>query len=260
MIEPNKHQKHAKLAKPDFGNFHTNEWAFIGTSCSTIKSIVQQLSGMLSVEAKSVYMDESHNHQSGAKSFSYVLKHAESFEVFQSNDWNQSSNRALIRNADICFINGNHFNGKKQIVFLDPIKKESLSRKLDRLTDVRCFIYTDKVKKPYAFLKTHLPNWKEIPSFHEYDYDGLYNFIKKDFIVPPLKSLILAGGKSKRMGQDKGRINYHGKDQRSYLYELMHEFTDEVYISCRKDQVEELKDFKVVEDKFLGLGPFGAIA
>ncbi len=38
----------------------------------------------------------------------------------------------------------------------------------------------------------------------------------------PLYGLILAGGKSTRMGRDKGTLAYHnGKDQVSYLHEVL---------------------------------------
>ena len=50
-----------------------------------------------------------------------------------------------------------------------------------------------------------------------------------------INGLILAGGKSSRMGRDKGLISYHGKPQREYLFEILKEYCKDVYVSCKKD-------------------------
>lgn len=52
----------------------------------------------------------------------------------------------------------------------------------------------------------------------------------------PLKGLILCGGYSTRMQQDKSSISYHGVPQWQYLLALLQGIVPEVYISCRPDQ------------------------
>jgi molybdopterin-guanine dinucleotide biosynthesis protein A len=49
-----------------------------------------------------------------------------------------------------------------------------------------------------------------------------------------LNGLILAGGKSSRMGRDKSLIHYHGKPQRDHLMEVLKPFCDQVFISTAK--------------------------
>ena len=66
--------------------------------------------------------------------------------------------RSLFNEQDIILINGNHFQGKRQIIVLDSNKFESLSRKLDRLTQVDAFISlnTEGVSIP-DFIKNQIP-------------------------------------------------------------------------------------------------------
>ncbi len=53
-----------------------------------------------------------------------------------------------------------------------------------------------------------------------------------------LKGLVLCGGYSTRMQQDKSHIAYHGMPQWQYLHDLLRAVVPEVYISCRPDQQE----------------------
>lgn len=50
--------------------------------------------------------------------------------------------------------------------------------------------------------------------------------------------LVLSGGKSTRMGTDKGSITYHNIPQRDYLYQLLEEVCDKVFLSIRPEQEE----------------------
>src|SRR5690606_24111959 len=51
-----------------------------------------------------------------------------------------------------------------------------------------------------------------------------------------LYGLVLVGGKSSRMGHDKSLLNYHGIPQREYLYNLLLETCEAVFLSLRADQ------------------------
>lgn len=77
--------------------------------------------------------------------------------------------------------------------------------------------------------------------------------------TPELKGLVLAGGRSSRMGKDKGMIEWHGKPQREYLVDLLESAGLDTYISCRPDQVTELNGYQLIPDRIPDQGPLGAI-
>jgi len=57
-----------------------------------------------------------------------------------------------------------------------------------------------------------------------------------------LYGLVLSGGKSTRMGTDKGLIEYHGVPQREYLYALLSQVCEHTFVSLREDQKSELPE------------------
>jgi molybdenum cofactor guanylyltransferase len=173
--------------------------------------------------------------------------------------------RALFNEADLALINGNHFEGARQIVVLDRRKFESLSRKLNRLTHVDLFLtkgddlnFIPKAELP-DFLKNHLPAWGEIPVLDMRDVDEIASFLQERMPLPPLRALILAGGRSVRMGQNKAELDYHGRPQWLYLRHLTEELGLETSVSCRPEQAGAFGMSHEITDAFVGLGPMGAI-
>ncbi|WP_340198624.1 molybdenum cofactor guanylyltransferase [Ascidiimonas sp. W6] len=70
-----------------------------------------------------------------------------------------------------------------------------------------------------------------------------------------LYGLVLSGGKSTRMGRDKGQLLYHGMPHRDYLYHLLNKFCERSFLSIRKSQQTEInqnQEFIVDTDEFKG--------
>jgi molybdopterin-guanine dinucleotide biosynthesis protein A len=72
--------------------------------------------------------------------------------------------------------------------------------------------------------------------------------------------LVLGGGKSTRMGTDKGLIAYHGMAQREYLYQLLQTVCDNTYISIRGEQAQEFTpDHQLIIDENQYKGPYNGL-
>jgi molybdopterin-guanine dinucleotide biosynthesis protein A len=75
-----------------------------------------------------------------------------------------------------------------------------------------------------------------------------------------LYGLVLSGGKSTRMGQDKGVIEYHGLPQRMHVYNLLSKVCDKTFLSIRKEQESEISEgIPTVIDRDEYKGPFNGL-
>ena len=113
--------------------------------------------------------------------------------------------------------------------------------------------------KFFDFLLEHNPQIKNLLCYHIDEIEKISkhieNLIKEK--IAPIQGLVLAGGKSIRMGLDKGKLNFYGKNQRDVAIELLEKHHLKTFLSVREEQETGIKN--KITDKYIGLGPFGAI-
>jgi len=259
-MESEKHQKHTALKRRENENFAPNEIVVLGTKCSIITDFVQKMSKKLQKTAKIGYLDASHNESTSQPDFdSFIFHHSGSLNATIKTDFNEYNERIRFAQHDLVFINGNHYQGEKQILILDNEKEASLKKRLDQLTRIQFIVKLNDDSKYFDFLIEKFPHIKNIKSYAIEDEDAIAKHINNliQEKVAPIQGLVLAGGKSTRMGKDKTELEYHGKPQRDFALNLLEKNLLNTYVSVAQGMTSKIN--KTIEDKFINLGAFGAI-
>ena len=256
-----KHRKHAKLIRRDYGNYAVNEIAFLGVKCSIISNLVHNIAKNMKAKVKFAYIDASHNKEIIAPGIDNFTFHSSgNLETNLAVEKNRYNDKILFSKYDMAFINGNHYQGEQQILILDNEKEASVFKRIDQLTNIQFLIKLNDESKIFDFLVEKYPGIKNLKVYTIDELDKISEHIHAIIQqkIAQVQGLVLAGGKSVRMGTDKGLLNYFGKSQRDYAIELLEKLNLKTYLSVRKEQ--NISDKATVEDVFLGLGPFGAIS
>jgi len=258
-----KHTKHTALIKPNGGTYHRNEWAIIGAPCDIIDQLAKNINKNLVKELSWGYLNAEHKKKRKPNAYQSSLTDNISHQTLHFNHTiGLKQHRKFFSHLDGLLVNGNHFLGDKQIVIIHEAKKESLQKKLDRLTDVRMIILMHSYDDIYDFVIEHLENPDQVKIFRIDQLEKITDEIHRVYTqnIPPLNGIVLSGGKSQRMGTDKGALTYHDKEQREYEADLLNKYCSQTFISCRKNQDELIEtNYKKVYDTFEGLGPYGGI-
>lgn len=252
------HIKHGKTLRPKGGKIHSNEISFLGAPCSRILELSEQIALELAPKLTCAYVDASHDEIARKHPFHiHYLNH----QNYGTLEWTENGNdmrmRGTLNHADIALVNGNHNTASKQVVIINSKKRESLSKKLDRLTDV-VLIVLDGEDSVYDFIGELNLN---VPILKSTDIPKITEVIVSTLGVhsSELMGLVLAGGKSTRMGKDKGALEFHGKAQREHAADLLSSFTAKTFVSVRDINPGFESAYDFLPDSFLDLGPFGGI-
>lgn len=259
-----KHQKHTNLTRRKNGIYAPNELSILGAKCSIISDLVHQVSTSLS-QYKLAYFDASHAKDVEENVLSdFTFHHEGNLSITTSGSINKYVQRIQFSQFDFVFVNGNHYAGDKQVVILHPEKEASIHKRIDQITDVQFFIKTTLDIEPFQSLKDKFPNWEEIPVYSLEEIEKITRHIAEIVhqTIPSVKGLVLTGGKSTRMGQDKSQLTYHGKPQKEFVRDLLTNKGLETFYSV-KDFSTPLEmtseNSKEIPDAFFNLGPFGGI-
>ena len=132
-----KYQKHTNLVRRKNGNFASNEIAILGAKCEIISDLVQEVSQSLS-HYNLAYFDASHAKDVAVNQLSdFTFHHQGNLRITTSSPINEYVQRIQFSQFDYLFINGNHYAGEKQIIFLDSEKEASINKRIDQISEVQ---------------------------------------------------------------------------------------------------------------------------
>jgi molybdopterin-guanine dinucleotide biosynthesis protein A len=264
------HQKHPPLVRSTGDHYARTDVAFVGSTCAVMDGLIERWAEKLQPDFRMLTVIGDHAEppagtllQIGTKRFGTP-----------ANDWNEYDERLQRSHSDGALVNGNHYPAAHQIVFIDEKKASTLERRREQLTDVLAIILVGEARQQVqGSVEASLPAWlvedlagnsaPTICSLEEADsvvLPLLENLLRTR--VPALKTLVLTGGKSQRMGQRKADLVYrpNGKTEAERIAEICDELLPgSVHISVANPEQTPVKDFPNLPDRFPDLGAAGAI-
>lgn len=251
-----QHSKHPPLKRPSLGFYARAEFALVGTTCDRMDGLLvtwqQALAAfqVLTVTGDHGSPNEVAFSQFGGKQFSGG-----------PTRWNDYDDRLRGRHADLALVNGNHYPAARQIVFVDPKKAGTLERRQEQLTDVAAIVMCPGAEALPGFLSGARP---QVQCTLEEAGEALLLLLTAAATEarPVLKALVLAGGKSTRMGTDKSQLVYrNGQTELERNVAMCGELGLETFVSVATADADlSTTADGLIPDRFLGLGPLGAIA
>lgn len=257
ILRMNKHQKHTHLIRRNNDFFAPNELAILGSKCDVISELVHTISAKLS-QFTLAYFDASHAKDVPPNTLSeFTFHHEGNVQIATFQKVNSYQQRLDFAQFDLVFINGNHFEGAKQLLILDDEKEASVLKRMLQLTNIQGIIKLKKETVIFPFLIEKFPEIQSIPFFSIDEIDKISTLIQQIIQqkIAIVKSLILIGGKSTRMGTNKSLLEFHGKPQKDVAKELLENNHLETYFSVANSSENDNE----ISDTFLNLGPFGGI-
>ena len=189
------HTKHTNLERRNNDNFAPNEISILGTNCTIISDLVQQVSQKLS-NYKLAYFDASHAKNVSENMLSeYVFHHEGNLQITTSGNVNKFQQRLDFAQFDYVFINGNHYEGAKQILVLDEAKQASVLKRLEQLNRIQFIIKLKKETEFFDFLVEKYPTIKNKICYTIDEVDKIANHIDNliQEKIAPIKGLVLLG-------------------------------------------------------------------
>ena len=170
---------------------------------------------------------------------------------------------SLLLNADCVFVEGHKNFPLPKIIFLDP--ERNILALLEGESAAKEPACADANILAYVGADRACDDPRLQPYFCRDAIEGIaaliLSYFQQNHASLPLHGLILAGGRSRRMGTDKALLSYEGRLQLERCHELLQDCCAAVYLSARVGQFPEtlLPKLPRLYDRFVDFGPLGGI-
>jgi molybdopterin-guanine dinucleotide biosynthesis protein A len=248
MISNVPNHKHHHRIPP----IHPLEIGFWGVGCTALNHLYQQLIKQLP-HLKIGYYDIKH-HDVEASELSVIEQGHFHLRLNQPLQSHQII--AFFSPADLLIVNGNHSQANEMWLILDGKKPYKPSS--ENLSKTSHIFYNDTTKAEALKIAAENMHIHCVEGCSESDIiNHLINKIKEK--TPALTGLILTGGNSTRMQQNKSMLIYHRQPQWLHLYDLMQSMGIETFISCTETNAPLFDQKPIIIDTLIGYGPLSGI-
>lgn len=256
-------------AKGHSYQFHPLELGFVGYSGVGKTTLLTQIIALLKDDWKLAFVkhdahrfevdkeDKDSFRATEAGASSSFISNAEHFAWMAQGSLPYFSQRSIFLDYDALLIEGHKALAIDKVVVLD--RDYSVLNALPDESLATVLAYVGEAQEPQKSLP-----WNR-PYFQRDDIAGIAQWVEEHWQAKlnlrPMKGLVLAGGLSTRMGEDKGRLRYHNKPQAIQAFETLEALGVSSYLSLRDGQwtSDERADYPIIEDQFKNLGPMGGI-
>lgn len=244
-----------KPLKRALGTWGVQEFAVAGAPCTFMEQWVKQRFFLdLPVKTK-VYVDEDHHPAATTCEGDGVRVSGERFE------WNTSVAQNPLNHA-LAVLNGHHFNARHYLLFTDVGKVASLQKRDAHIQHILAVVLGEHEVEVPAHIRA-LSAWNDAVQVIKHDEVGrLQTFICNHFLkAAGVKALVLTGGRSTRMGEDKALIHYHSNTPHyAFLLDQCAQAGLQPHLSVGVDCSKHYPTtFPILEDAFIGCGPLSGI-
>lgn len=263
-----KHLKHPKLSKRTFATFAAADLGVFGAPCADITALCATIATelkslrVLYVDAEHAAFDNPVHSNLRASGFdAELIDHQVGFNVQhrkapllnedpRSIQWFDNGDQ-----FDLALVNANHFITQHTILFWHPAKLKSVLKRRTHCANCLLVLAENKAQIPDEVVQL-LP--ENVAYSSPSEIDSITHLINTLCPIPVVKSVVLAGGQSTRMGTDKTHLKLHDQPQYLHMHSLVAGIASEAFVSKRSSQRFD-SSIETINDRFVGLGPFGAI-
>jgi molybdopterin-guanine dinucleotide biosynthesis protein A len=247
-----------KPAVPPYASSHRISLGVWGVGCRALRAYVQEAAKALPSGVSMAFLDAAHDEVRSEANCKIEYYHNSDFiEIYGAG---ADKDNYEWQKHELLLINAHHHAAEVNCLILDGKKPFRSVKELESQTH---YIWIrEGFEDLHAQLSQEHAFHESLLCFYESRGQSLNDVIKHFASVrqAPLHALILAGGKSTRMGHDKSDIDYHGMRQRDFLASLMEELNIPYRISCNHLQYEEWgRAPHLLPDRFLDLGPMSGM-
>ncbi len=254
-----------KKKKPLPYFFHPREIAFCGLSGSGKTTLLEKIVTILSPDYSIGYV------KSDAHRFSMDTEGKDTYKIKESGAKNilinDKDHHARIDEGNFSenFVYQNFID--RDFVLIEGYKHSNIPKII--VLDEKCeildnVVFDDSVIAVVGPSKDKPVGIEDKIYHHRDDGVSISSFIiehfKKKSKETPIYGLVLGGGKSQRMGEDKNFLKLNGQALSEKALKTLDPFCDKVFFSSRPGQFTESPfNYPLLVDEFLGMGPLGGL-